>query len=121
MGIHDTIPESAMEKKQDKRLIEKGILKNLKFGRENAIKSHELAKIIGVEVTATNQQIRTICKKLLVDQGIPILSCPAGFFKANSSVEIENYLSNLESRIKGMERDMLALIKIKKEFFDGKR
>jgi len=112
MGVHDTVPSSPAEEKQDSDFIRKGILLNLKFGKENAIKSHELARLIGIKVTSTNQQIRKICKELLVNQHIPILSCKDGFFKAKDNIEIKNYVESLKQRIIGVERDLYALSRI---------
>ena len=112
MSVHDTVPISPAEEKQDGEFIRKGILLNLKFGKENAIKSHDLARVIGIKVTSTNQQIRKICKELLVNDHIPILSCSKGFFKANDDDEIKDYAKTLTQRVIGLERDLYALSKI---------
>jgi len=116
MVIHETVPISKMEKINKKEIeIKRGILKYLKFGKENAIKSYELSKLIGLNKTATNQKIRKCCKDLLVFQGVPIISCTKGFYKTHHSFEIDEYIENLEARIRGLQRDIGALKLIREE------
>lgn len=116
--IHETVPQSPMEEVEEKVNLKKGILLNLQFGKENAIKSHELAKMIGIKSTATNQQIRKACKELLVEDRVPILSCSKGFFKAQDREEILEFQKSLASRMVGIQRDIMALNVVCEEF-DG--
>jgi len=119
MGVHETVPSSKMERQQNKEIITRGVLKHLQFGKANAIKSHELARLIGIEATATNQQIRKTCKELLIHKNIPIISCTKGFFKAENSEEIHNYILSLSARVNGLQRDISVLTNLHREMRYG--
>lgn len=114
--IHETVPKSPIEKQHDIRDIKIGLLTHLKFGKENAIKSHDIARAIGVKVSGTNQQIRKACKELLVERKIPIISCTKGFYKAKEKNELREYFLSLEARKKGIERDQKAIKLIMDEY-----
>jgi phosphoribosylformylglycinamidine (FGAM) synthase PurS component len=109
MEAHKDLNFKTEQTKISQEEIEKRILRVLKFGKENAIKSPQIAKMIGIEITNTNQKLRKACKDLLLNDICTILSSEKGFYKAKDQEEVKEYIINLQKMRAGIERDIDCL------------
>lgn len=73
-------------------------------GRENAITSTELAAQIGINDANGNPTTRFEILSLIRLSGMPIGSCPNGYYIIETSDELREYLDRLDHRIAGIER-----------------
>lgn len=121
MTIHAIVPgnkPAAVHVLAD-RLV--GILPDM-LGRDNARTSGWIMRRLGESPSGTNQRLRAAAKHLLVERGLPVISCPAGFFYADTREELEAYKASLRSRIDGLFRDVSAVDRVlESEPFTSKR
>ena len=101
-------------------------------GINNAIKSPDIAKLIGIKPGASNRKIRKLITETIRRYKIPVAAhTHKGYFFIENREEFTNYLSTLDSWIKEIEnRKTLILIsyynhyhdeefELVGEFFDG--
>ena len=105
--------------KKNKRLsVVQRLLKILpKIRGERKVKTaYTLADLTNTnDWSATNVKIRKAAKSILHDKKIPIVSCRKGFYVATNTEEIDDYIVDLKSRIKGMNKDIRVLKEIRSE------
>ena len=78
----------------------KSILEEHK-GINNAIKSPEIAKLIGIEPGASNRKIRALITETIKQYEIPVAAhTNKGYFFVESKQELDSYIKTLDSWIK---------------------
>ena len=74
------------------------------IGINNAIKSPEIAKLIGIEPGASNRKIRKLITETIRKYKIPVAAhTHKGYFFIENREEFKNYLSTLDSWIKEID------------------
>jgi hypothetical protein len=73
------------------------LLGELKRGKENSVKSDELAKAIGV-TSRTNEFIREVIREMVEELGYCIGSCTEGFYIIDDEDDLKATANNLYSR-----------------------
>lgn len=87
----------------DKRLKEIAEILSKHRGKGNEITSARIAKMIGINEDDTHAQTRALIKQAAEKFELPLSSNRNGYFIMTSEAELERYMSNLDSRIKGIE------------------
>lgn len=72
-------------------------------GKENPIKSAQIAALLGIKEDDTHSRTRGLIKKCAVEYNLPLLSSQKGYFLAKTKEELNQCLQNLNSRIAGIE------------------
>lgn len=72
-------------------------------GKSNAITSKEVSRKMGFPMEDTQSVSRKAIWETAKEYGLPLVSCNRGYFIAETTDEIEEYNSNIQSRIDGME------------------
>jgi len=98
-----------MDKKES--IIE--LLKQHK-GQEDAITVSEILAAIGSYEYGSCPVTRQQIKKAIESHCLPIGSCAQGYFIIETQAELNSYMVNLESRIKGITSRMKA---VKRSFY----
>jgi len=62
-------------------------LKNYCYGKENAIRKDELAKVFDI----STRELRDIKRDIVIKRGIPIGATSAGYFYASNDIEIMEF------------------------------
>jgi len=92
-----------IDKEKINRMIRRIMMMHV--GRENAITSAAIAKIIGNYFEdATHQGTRESIKECLEESVLPIGANSKGYFLISSDEEYREYLDNLERRIMGIKK-----------------
>ena len=92
-----------IDKEKINRMIRRIMMMHV--GRENAITSAAIAKIIGNYFEdATHQGTRTSITECLEESNLPIGANSRGYFLISSDEEYREYLDNLERRIMGIKK-----------------
>jgi biotin operon repressor len=73
-------------------------LKNYCYGREKAVRSAELERILGISGTDLRKLINRLRRK-----GIPIGSCPEGYYYARTAGEVYSTIRQLRGMVNGLE------------------
>lgn len=71
-------------------------------GKENAITSKEISKMMGFPMEDTQSVSRQAIWDTAEEYGLPIISCNKGFYIAETDEEMDDFNSNREKRISGM-------------------
>ena len=87
----------------DKRLKTIAEILSAHRGEGNEITSASIAKIIGIDEDDTHAQTRALIKQAAEKFDLPLSSNGKGYFIMTTEAELERYMSNLDSRIKGIE------------------
>lgn len=94
-----------MTRKLDHKILEK--VKNvleIHKGRNEAIPSHEIAKIVDIEPGASNITIRSYITEVVRKYGIPVATAgKKGYFLIENEEELQLYLQSLKGRIDEIE------------------
>lgn len=72
-------------------------------GKSNAITSKEVSRKMGFPMEDTQVVSRKAIWETAREYGLPLVSCNRGYFIAETDDEINEYNSNIQSRIDGME------------------
>lgn len=70
---------------------------------EEAITSGELSDRLQITDGEANPKTRELVRDLIQDHNLPVVSCHAGYYVADNLAEIEDHLTELDSRIAGIE------------------
>lgn len=70
---------------------------------EEAITSGEISERLKINDTEANPKTRKLVRELIEDHDLPVISCHAGYYVASTTAEIEEHLSQLDSRIAGIQ------------------
>lgn len=73
------------------------------IGKSNAVTSKEVSKKMGFPMEDTQSVSRKAIWETAKEYGLPLVSCNKGYFIAETDDEIDEYNSNIQSRIDGME------------------
>ena len=87
----------------DKRLKEITEILSSHRGKGNEITSACIAKMIGIDEDDTHAQTRALIKQAAEAFNLPLSSNRNGYFIMTSEAELDSYMSNLDSRIRGIE------------------
>jgi len=71
-------------------------------GKNNPITSGQIKKELGIQEDDTNWQTRTIIEETMQTHRLPVVSGRKGYFIAETESEIDDYISDLDSRISGI-------------------
>ena len=71
---------------------------NHHHGKASAISSSELADRLNIETQAANPVTRETILDVIKKTNMPIVACNKGYFVAESSAELDEYVDNLRSR-----------------------
>jgi len=72
-------------------------------GSQNAITTDALAVQIGINDGGTHPKVREAVKELMRERDIPVVSDYNGYYIPDTRDEVDDYLSNLDSRITGIQ------------------
>lgn len=72
-------------------------------GKGNEISSGQIAKKMGIYENATHAKARSLIRKAAEKHELPLSSNKKGYFIMTSESELNDYMDNLDSRIKGIE------------------
>jgi biotin operon repressor len=73
-------------------------LKNYCYGREKAVRSAELERILDISGTDLRKLINRLRRK-----GVPIGSCPEGYYYARTAGEVYSTIRQLRGMVNGLE------------------
>jgi biotin operon repressor len=79
-------------------------LKNYCYGREKAVRSAELERILGISGTDLRKLINRLRRK-----GVPIGSGPEGYFYIRTAAEACATIRQLERMVQGLNADIRGL------------
>jgi hypothetical protein len=79
-------------------------------GRANAITSDELADRLGWDDGNGNPETRFAIRDLVEQTGLPVASCPQGYFVVETRRELKEYIGDLEQRKKGITARQEAVL-----------
>lgn len=80
-------------------------------GKANAIPSKEVSRIMGFPMEDTQAVSRRAIWEAAKEFELPLISCNKGYFIAETDDEIDEYNSNIQSRIDGMKETRKMTIK----------
>ena len=109
MAIHGGVPFRERATKVARianAIVELCTARGMMRGKANAMKSNDIALCVGERPTGTNQAIRQAIKEITHRTAIPIVSSTRGFFVAETAKEIRDYITDLEHRRDGLNRDI---------------
>jgi len=78
--------------------------------KAEAITSGELADRLNVGDGEANPKTREVVRDVIKSHDLPVVSCHAGYYVADSLVEIEDELESLDRRITGIEQRKKRLV-----------
>jgi hypothetical protein len=82
------------------------------YGKNQAITVSKIVEMIGEEQTGlTNPVARIAIKEIILDEDLPIGSCSNGYYIIQTKEELNEYISNLHSRICGIKQRIKAVRK----------
>ena len=73
-------------------------------GKSNAITSKEISRMMGFPMEDTQSKSRKAIWETAEIFSLPLISCSRGYFIAENDEEMEEYNSNIQRRIDGMEK-----------------
>jgi hypothetical protein len=126
--IHSTVPKTRTRPHIEKERIKEAVLQVILPGKDTAITADKIAERIAPLLGIVNfdknllmlsfggstyQRIRDVCKEILVMDKEPVVSCPTGFYRAETILELEEFEKNLLARRAGLNRDLKAIKEIK--------
>ncbi|WP_311171778.1 hypothetical protein [Halobellus ordinarius] len=77
-------------------------------GRSDAITSAELAERLDIDDGEASPETRAAVRALLFERNVPVRSGNVGYWVCQSEAEAEEYESDLEGRIEGIEQRLTA-------------
>lgn len=77
---------------------------------DDAITSGELADRLSIHDSEANPKTRELVRDVMENHDLPIVSCYAGYYVADSLETIEGELDSLDGRIAGMEERKRLLV-----------
>ena len=83
-------------------------------------KSTELCRICGFKASKTEVQVRKAITELIEEEKLAIISSTKGYCLVHSARFIDNYITDLRSRVAGINRRINSLEEIKKTMPDYK-
>lgn len=113
-NIYSTVPRRLTKGEQTKINKEK-VIKYFEnhIGKSNAKALNKISQELGFQAKGNSAGFRKLVATLVEDDLYPIVSCSKGYFKAEKLTEIEQNISSEIKRIKGLQRRIQALSKIK--------
>jgi len=78
--------------------------------KAEAITSGELADQLNVGDAEANPRTRELVRDVMEGHDLPVVSCHAGYYVADSLVEIKDELESLDGRIAGIEQRKERLV-----------
>ena len=72
-------------------------------GKKNSITAKEIAKEIGILEDDTHAKTRALILKCIEQNELPVVANNRGYYFICDQAEYEEYIKNLDSRIKGIE------------------
>lgn len=81
----------------------KDILEN-HIGERNPVTSAEIAKSIGIKEDDTHAKTRALIYECAKEYGLPVAATNRGYFLIENKDEYNNYIKNLDDRIRGIEQ-----------------
>lgn len=72
-------------------------------GKFNAITSKEISRMMGFPMEDTQSKSRKTIRETIEMFGLPVISCNKGYYIAETDEEMEEYNSNIQRRIDGMQ------------------
>lgn len=82
------------------------------IGKENATPLNEIANKLGFSSSGNSIQFRNLVAELVEIEFYPIVSCPKGYYKAKTPLDITQNIETEVKRIKGIKRRINALNKM---------
>lgn len=78
-------------------------------GEENAIASHEIAAILGIDEDDTHPKARRLIKKCIEKYNLPVSGDDNGYYYMTDRADLDRYVNNLNGRIAKIaeRRDMV--------------
>lgn len=73
------------------------------IGKKNSITSKEIAKKIGITEDDTHAKTRALILKCIEEHELPVVAHNKGYYFIADQSEFDEYIKNLNSRIKGIE------------------
>lgn len=68
-------------------------------GKNNAVSSSKIAKILGINEDSTHAITRSLITKAIELYKLPVAATKTGYYTIQSRDELDEYISNLNSRI----------------------
>lgn len=92
-------------KRQSDPALESAVLRVLKehVGKARAIRSDQVARLVGLPSTPTSERVRFAVRNLIAD-GWAVGSGATGFYLIECRTEFEETMADLQSRIAGLEQ-----------------
>lgn len=72
-------------------------------GKNNSITSAQIANILGFDEDDTHAKTRSLIRKTAEIYELPLVADNKGYYLITSQKEFDDYIDNLNSRIKGIE------------------
>lgn len=72
-------------------------------GKNNPITSAQIASSLNIEEDDTHAKTRTLIRECVQKYNLPVAAGNRGYYLITCSNEYEDYITNLDSRIKGIE------------------
>lgn len=116
-STYETVPGFILKKPKDKVIfIKKELIKKwfeANQGRKRALPLNQIAGNLGFEKYGNSVEFRFLVASLVVDDLYPVISCSEGYYKASCLSDITNNIHTEECRVKGIQRRIDALEKIR--------
>ena len=114
--VYETVPEDQLKEFGNRNAL----LQFLEKEKGKFYRARMLAAMFGFRTTGTQIELRQIITEF-IEQKHPIISTAQGFSYANNKQQIQFYISQLESRIKGIQRRIISLKKCMGGMEDGNK
>lgn len=112
--IHETVPQNTKTRTPSDKIVARRLRSLLihMVGKRKAKPASWISRTLGLPSTATSEKVRAAAKILLVEEGLPVVSCSKGFYYASGPEDLVEYRTNLRNRMQGLERDCQAVSEI---------
>lgn len=104
--VHSSVPDRASERGTKEYGLHERIWSIILPGPENALNTDEIAVLLNIKHTRTNQKIRKVCNELRQIMKRPIFSCTKGYYKAIYSEDVQPYVMNMINRRDSIQDDI---------------
>ena len=85
-------------------------------GKVNAVPLNKIARELKFSPAGNSADFRFIVAKLIEEEFFPVCACPKGYYYPLSAEDIDANISQEENRIKGVQRRIDALRKIRENY-----
>lgn len=89
-------------------------------GKGNAVPLNKIAQELKFCPAGNSADFRFIVAKLIEEESFPIVACPKGYYYPLTIENIDDNISQEENRIKGVQRRINALQKIREHYNETK-